>query len=134
MRKMQKRFTSKFLRRWYVELVLTRSNQKLTFFHLMYGVSPALGFGLGLGIVKNSVETTVSWPNKAMFIFGGAVVGGILAWFLPRVLWKIFYRLSRIDSLTETVEDESAKTSPRFRICPLVTAGRWSTQVLWLER
>ena len=108
MRTMQKRFKSKFLRRWYVELVLTQSDQKFTFFHLMYGVGPALGFGLGLGTVITSVETTTSWLNKAMFAFGGAVVGGALAWFLPRVLWKIFYRLSRIDSLTETVEDESA--------------------------
>ena len=93
-----------------MELVLTQSNQKFTFFHLMYGVGPALGFGLGLGIVTASVETTASWLNKAMFVFGGAVVGGVIAWLLPRVLWKIFYRLSKIDSLTETVEGESAPT------------------------
>ena len=103
MRTMQKRFKSKFLTGLYGELVLTQSFQKLTFFHLMFVVGPAFGFGIGLV----SPETTASWLNKAMFASGGAVVGGVLAWFLPQVLWKILYRLSRIDSLTETVEDES---------------------------
>ena len=103
MRTMQKRFKSKFLRGLYGELVLTQSFQKFTFFHLMYGVGPAFGFGFGLG----PAETTASWLNKAMFASGGAVVGGVLAWFLPQVLWKILSRLSRIDSLTETIEDES---------------------------
>ena len=103
MRTMQKRFKSKFLRGLYGELVLTQSFQKFTFFHLMYGVGPAFGFGFGLG----PAETTASWLNKAMSAFGGAVVGGVLVWFLPQVLGRILYRLSRIDSLTETIEDES---------------------------
>lgn len=99
MRTTQRRFKSKFLSGLYGELVLTQSFQKFTLFHLMFGVGPAFGFGIGLG----SAETTASW----LIASGGAVVGGVLAWFLPQVLWKILYRLSRIDSLTETVEDES---------------------------
>jgi membrane associated rhomboid family serine protease len=94
---MEKTFKSKFLRRLYGELVLTQSFQKFTFFHLMFGVGPAFGFGIGLG----PAETTASW----LYAFGGAIVGGVLAWFLPQVLWKILYGLSRIDSLTEKVED-----------------------------
>ena len=100
MRTMQKRFKSKFLRELHGELILSQSFQIFTLFHLMFGVGPAFGFGFGLG----SAETTASW----LVASGGAVVGGVLAWFLPQVLWKILYRLSRIDSLTETLEDESA--------------------------
>jgi len=33
-----------------------------------------------------------------------------------------------------TVEEESASTSFFLTFCPLITAGRWSIQVLWFER
>ncbi len=78
-------FKNSFLNLLRDELGLTMSRQRLTLFHLFYLVIPAGGLGAG---VTWGMQSYIVWK---VFIGGtiGFVVGGIIAWQLPKSLWKM---------------------------------------------
>ncbi len=99
---MRKTFKSNFLKWLYGELVLTQSFQKVTLFHFMFVLLPAVGLGIGVA----AAEGASGWINKAPFAVAGIAVGCTIAWFLPQILWKLLEHLSKIESLTESIREK----------------------------
>jgi hypothetical protein len=78
-------FKNSFLNLLRDELGLTMSRQRLTLFHFFYLVIPTSGLGAG---VAWGMQSHIAWKT---FIGGaiGFLIGGITAWQLPKLLWKM---------------------------------------------
>jgi hypothetical protein len=83
-------FRSRFLNGLRDELWLTMTCQKMTLFHLLSMSIPASG--LGIGIASGMKAHAIS----AIIMRGGIglAVGIVIAWLLPRCLWKMLWLLS----------------------------------------
>lgn len=83
-------FRSSFLNGLRDELWLTMTFQKMTLFHLLSLGIPAGGLGAGIG---SGMRTHVV---SATIIRGGIglAVGMVIAWVLPRALWKMLWLLA----------------------------------------
>lgn len=78
-------FKNSFLNLLRDELGLTVTHQRLTVFHFFYLAIPASGLGFGI------VWGMQSHITLKVFIGGaiGFLIGGISAWQLPKLLWKM---------------------------------------------
>ncbi len=87
------------------ELVMTRKSEKFTFFHLLFGLLPALAIA---GVVGRTIDhDTASWSLGSVVVpsLVAGSLGLLSAWALPRVLWYGLRLLIRFDRFTMVFPD-----------------------------
>ena len=78
-------FRYSFLNSLRDELGLTMTRQKVTLFALLYLAIPACGLGVGIGWGVEAHSPVKTIIGSAI----GLMIGGVIAWSLPRLLWSM---------------------------------------------
>src|SRR5471030_979194 len=102
-------FKYSFLNTLRDELGLTMTRQRATAFLFLYLAIPATGLGLGIAWGAQSHS-----PLK--IIIGGAtglVIGGIIAWLLPRLLWNMLRLFARKGWFLQPAHSQSVPVMTR---------------------
>ena len=132
-------FKYSFLNSLRDELGLTMTRQRATLFLLLYLAVPAGGLGVGIGWGRQAHSPLKIIIGSAI----GLVIGGVIAWLLPRLLWNMLRVFARKGWFLQPEHPQSVPvmTSDEFKArskvlrregrrhflvyTPLLIAGAW---------